>query len=109
MIKIFAWAQTALIVAAAGAAALAWAYTKGRSDAEAACRAAELQAEIDTMKRDLAAWKAADEVERMLNGDIAAERDRLAREIEDYERDLAARPDGRCLLSPDDIGRLPKP
>jgi hypothetical protein len=83
-----------------------YAYVKGRADANAYCRAAELQAEIDTLKRDMAAWKAADEIEAMLQADIDAERKSLEDKVVEYELELLSRPDDRCTLGPGDIERL---
>jgi len=85
------------------------AYIKGRADANASCRAAELQAEVDRLKRDMNAWKAADAVEKMLDADLEAERQELERKVADYELELLARPDGRCTLGADDVKRLSDP
>ena len=46
------------------------------------------------------------EIEAMLTRDLEAERDKLAKEVEDYEAELAQRPDSRCTLSPADVDRL---
>lgn len=88
-----------------GAAFLAT-YTKGYLDARDRCQEAQLRAEIAGLKRDIAALKAADEVEAMLTQELEAERQRLAKEVEDYEAELAQRPDTRCTLSPADVDRL---
>lgn len=82
------------------------AYIKGRADANANCRAAELQAEVDRLKRDMNAWKAADAIEKMLDADLEAERDELEQKVVDYELELLARPDSRCVLNDDDLRML---
>lgn len=81
-------------------------YAKGYLDARNRCQEAQLRAEIATLKRDMAALKAADEIEAMLTRDLEAERDKLEKEVEDYEAELAQRPDSRCTLSPADVDRL---
>lgn len=91
----------ALAVAGAGAA-----YLKGRADANGKCRAAELQAHIDVLERDIDAARNAFEIERRLSEARAAEADALERKVADYEQDLAARPDGRCILDDRDVRAL---
>jgi hypothetical protein len=93
-------------ILAAGAAGLAG-YHKGGKDAEARCDAARLSAELAAVRREFAAYRLADQVEAMLAKDAIAERDRLEKEVADYEQDLARRPDGACRLSDDDVRRLP--
>lgn len=82
------------------------AYFKGRWTAEANCHEAELRAQIATMKRDLAAWKAADEVEKILQSEVEAERRDLQEKVTEYEIELALRPDTRCTLDGSDVERL---
>jgi hypothetical protein len=91
----------ALAIGGAGVA-----YVKGYNNARLQCREAELQAELDTLKRDLAAWKAADAVEAMLEADLAAERKSLEEKVAEYELELQSRPDARCSLTDDDVRRL---
>jgi hypothetical protein len=91
---------------ALGTAGTMTAYFKGRADANANCREADLRAELATLKRDLAAWRAADEVENMLQRDLEAERKQLQERVSEYELELANRPDSRCVLDQRDVDRL---
>ena len=85
---------------------LAGAYIKGHSDASAKCHDAQLRAEIASLQRDMAAWKAADAVDKMLQDELERQSADLQQKVQDYEAELSKRPDNRCGLSPDDIGRL---
>lgn len=91
----------ALAVAGAGAG-----YLKGRADANGNCRAAELQAVIDVLERDLAASRNAFEIEKRLNQKRVADAEALEKKVTDYEQDLAGRPDGRCILTDGDVRAL---
>lgn len=82
------------------------AYFKGRSDAAARCQEAALRAEMATMKRDFAAWKAANEADQLLQSQIDADRKQLEERVKEYEAELSKRPDSRCALSKHDIDRL---
>lgn len=82
------------------------AYFKGYEVAASKCREAELRAELATMKRDIEAWKAADAMEKELQHEVDMERERLQQKVSEYEVELAARPDNRCTLGPDDIRGL---
>jgi hypothetical protein len=98
------WLILGGLVAAIGGAG--YAYLKGYDAARLQCREAELRAEIETMKRDLEAWKAADEVEKMLEADLDAERKSLEKKVAEYEAELVLRPDDSCSLGSDDVERL---
>jgi hypothetical protein len=93
-------------IAAAGAAGVAG-YLKGSSDAEARCGAERLSAELVAVRREFNAYKVADQVEASLLEAAVADRERLEKEVADYEKDLGLRPDGACRLSADDVRRLP--
>lgn len=97
------------LLAAAGIAAtlVVGAYLKGRSDANANCRAAELQSQIKALQkdveiqRDAAAFEAAQVIE------LQTENERMDKEIDLYVKKLAERPqDSRCSLSDDDVRLL---
>lgn len=94
---------------AAGAIALgllAGAYWKGYSVASAKCQDAELKAEIAAMQRDFAAWRAADQIETILQQQIEAERNDLQDKVAKYETELGSRTDGRCSLNDRDVRSL---
>lgn len=91
---------------AAGLLGSVFAYFKGYGDAAQNCREAELRAQIATMKRDIAAWKAADEVEKILQNEIEADRRDLQDKVTQYETELAAKADTRCLLDERDVRSL---
>lgn len=96
-----------VIIVATGAAMLGGAYTKGRLDANANCREAELRSEIEALKRDIAVQKDADAFEDAAARQSDADRARLEQEVADYEKELASRPaDARCALTDDDVIRL---
>lgn len=82
------------------------AYWKGYSTAAGNCRDAELRAQIAAMERDLAAWKAADDVEKLLQRELDEQNADLQDKVKQYELELQNRPNGGCTLGPDDIGRL---
>lgn len=82
------------------------AYWKGYSTAAGRCHEAELRAKIATMERDLAAWKAADEVEKMLQADLDKQNRELQQLVVDYEKELLLRPAPACRLTPDDVRAL---
>jgi hypothetical protein len=94
------------IGAVIGLGLLLGAYWKGYSTAAQNCRDAELRAIIATQERDMAAWKAADEVEKQLQADIEADNADLQDKVKQYEIELAQRPDAKCALSPADVDRL---
>jgi hypothetical protein len=85
---------------------LAGAYLKGYMAARDACQDSSLKAQIAAMQRDIDAFKAASEIEAMLQAEIEAERNQLERRLSDYERELASRPDGRCILDERDVDGL---
>lgn len=87
--------------------ALGWfIYAKGYSAAEEKCDAASLRAQIATLERDLRIAKsAAADAERraaVLDETLKANQD----QINDYEAELAKRPDPQCGLTGDDVRRL---
>lgn len=82
------------------------AYMKGYMAASAKCHDAELRYKIASLERDIAASKAADEIEKMLQGDIERENLDLQKKVQDYEAELATRPDNRCVLSPADAAAI---
>jgi len=94
------------IGAAVGFGLLVGAYLKGYVAARDACQDSALKAQIAAMQRDMDAFKAASEVEAILQAEIEAERNQLERRLSDYERELATRPDGRCILDERDIDGL---
>lgn len=94
------------IGAVIGLGLLLGAYWKGYSTAAQKCHDAELRAIIATMQRDMAAWRAADDMERLLQRELETQRNDLQDRVKQYEIELAQRPDGKCALSPDDIDRL---
>ena len=91
---------------AVAVALLAGAYLKGYVAARDACQDSALKAQIAAMQRDMDAWRAADQVEAILQGEIEAERNQLERKVSDYERELAKRPDNRCILDQRDVDGL---
>lgn len=99
------WLGPALLVAAFIAVGGA-AYLKGLSQASSWCRTKQLQTEIANHQRDVeAAQQGEADAERMARA-LTEQNDRLTKENEDYEKELAARPDDRCTLTPDDLRRL---
>lgn len=95
----FVAAGLALLIATASGS-----YLKGRTDANARCRAAELAAALATAQQDLAITQQAAQRDRdaidRLTADTEASNARLA----EYERTLQGR--DPCTLSPDDVDRL---
>lgn len=91
---------------AAGLLGSAFAYIKGYGDAAQNCRESELRAEIATMKRDMAAWKAADEIQNMLQKEMEAAAAELQDKVTQYEVELATRTDTRCILDDRDVRSL---
>lgn len=83
-----------------------FAYLKGRADATAKCREAELRAELVALKRDIEAWKAANYMDRLLQDELEKERRQLEKKVSEYETELAKRPDNRCLLDQRDVDSL---
>lgn len=80
---------------------------KGYSEADQRARVAELQADLNAARQDLAAEQTAAEMSRR----AADENQRTAaasqKRLEDYEAELQKRGDAnRCRLGPDDIIRL---
>lgn len=83
------------------------AYVKGRSDANAVCRADELRSQIEALQRDIAVQKEADAFEAAALRELEADNAQKDMEIDLYVKKLAERPpDSRCLLDDDDIGGL---
>lgn len=90
-----------------GLGLLAGAYVKGYMAARDQCQDNALKAQIASLKRDMLAWKLADDIEQSLQADLAAELSKLERKVQDYEAELAKRPaDARCSLTPDDVRSL---
>lgn len=81
-------------------------YWKGYSTASGRCHEAELRTQLATMARDLTAWKAADDIERMLRADLEKQNRELQDMVRDYEKELLLRPAPGCVLSPSDADRL---
>ncbi len=92
----------ALLVAGLAAGA----YWKGYSTAAGNCRDAELRAQIAAMERDLAAWKAADDVEKLLQQELNEQNADLQDKVKQYELELQNKPDAACRLDGRDIERL---
>ena len=87
-----------------GIGLLAGAYLKGYWAAREACQDSALKAQIAAMQRDMAAWRAADKVEKMLADELENENRELEQKVSDYEAELAKRPiDSRCLLDQRDV------
>ena len=109
VLRILAWlglpAWVAILVAAGGI--VSGSYLKGRSDANANCRAAELQAKIEALQRDLAVQRDADAFEAAALRELEVDNAQKDMQIDLYVNELATRPDGdRCRLGPVDIERL---
>ncbi len=81
-------------------------YYKGHQAASANCRAAQLQAELDSVRRDVAAAKEAQAAEAAAAAELTAENEKMRQEIDDYEAQIAANPDSACPLSDDELRRL---
>lgn len=97
------WALLAILLAAGGV--ISGAYLKGRSDANANCRAAELQAKVEALQRDLKVQREADAFEAAALRELEADNAQKDMEIELYVKKLAERPvDIRCLLDDLDLG-----
>jgi hypothetical protein len=94
------------IGAVIGLGLLLGAYWKGYSAASQNCRDAELRAQIATMQRDMAAWRAADDIEKLLQSELETQRNDLQDRVKQYEIELAQRPDGKCALDQRDIDGL---
>jgi hypothetical protein len=94
------------IGAVIGLGLLLGAYWKGYSTAAQKCHDAELRTIIATQQRDMAAWRAADEVEKLLQADIEADNADLQDKVRQYETELAQRPDASCRLDERDVIRL---
>lgn len=90
----------------AGAGALTTAYFMGKSAAEAEAKIASLEAKIAGMERDLMIAGVADLVTEVEISQLQDEKAEAEKRNEDYEKELATRPDGRCTLTDDDVGRL---
>lgn len=92
---------------AAGLLGSVFAYIKGYGDAAQNCREAELRAELATLKRDMAAWKSADEIEAILRKQLESDAKELQDKVTEYETALAASPkDTRCTLDDRDVRSL---
>jgi hypothetical protein len=94
------------IGAVIGLGLLLGAYWKGHSTAAQNCRDAELRAQIATMQRDMAAWRAADDIEKLLQSELETQRNDLQDRVKQYEIELAQRPNGKCALDDRDIRNL---
>lgn len=94
------------VIAGAFLAAVGTAYVKGRVDSSANCRAAALEAEIATLKRDRDAALAAEAESDDMAAALATANEKLQQEVDAYAKDLELRPDSRCALTPDDLRRL---
>jgi hypothetical protein len=82
---------------------LGGAYYKGYSSASAKCQDASLRARIASMERDMEAWKVADEVEKMLQGQLETEQKDLQDKVSKYEAELATRKEPKCTLDERDV------
>ena len=91
---------------AAGAAGSLAAYLKGRADASARCQEAALRAELATLKRDMAAWRTAEQVEDRLQAELESELREMEKKVGAYEKELSERPDSKCALDQRDIDGL---
>lgn len=99
------WALLAGLVSMGGIAGAA--YIKGRSDANANCREAELRSEIEALKRDIAVQKDADAFEDAARRETDKRNKQLEQEVKDYEEYVKTLPaDARCALTDDDVRRL---
>jgi hypothetical protein len=94
------------VVGLAGAIGMGGAYFYGKHVAAQACQEASLRTEIATLNRDFAAWKAADEIEAMLDKDLQADRQQLEQEVKNYEIALKSRPEPNCTLTDADVGAV---
>lgn len=94
----------AVLIAIGGS--LGGAFLAGHHVAANACEAASLRAEIATLNRDFAAWKAADEIEAMLDKDLEADRQQLETQVKNYEIALKTRPEPNCALTDADVGAV---
>lgn len=102
MINPFVWKFLAVIALAGGI--VSGAYIKGRTDANAKCRAAEFQAQVAALQRDIAVQREADAAETEAVIELEADAARMEKEIEAYAKKLAERPaDARCLLDDEDL------
>lgn len=73
----------------------------------AKCRAAELAAELEAIKRDSDINRAATDGALHIAEELAAEASRLEQKVKDYEDELAKRPRAAaCISTADDIKRL---
>lgn len=99
------WLLLAILVGVGSV--LSGSYLKGRSDANANCRAAELQAQVEALQRELDIKTEADKFEAAAREELEADNAALDIEVDLYVNELAKRPpDGRCDLGSDDIERL---
>lgn len=97
-----AWLTVGAVVIAAMWSA--YCYKAGYGAADAYWMAKNLEAKIEKLEREIATQKAADEEEDKLRADLDAENAQLKKVIDDYIKELAARPD-KCPLG-DDADRL---
>lgn len=87
---------------------LSGAYLKGRSDANANCRTAALQARIDILQRDASVQKAAADLEEKQRIEAEARNAMLEGKLDDYEAKLSYGKHIDCDLTADDIEQLRK-
>ena len=80
------------IGAVIGLGLLLGAYWKGYSTAAQKCHDAELRAIIATQQRDMAAWRAADDMERLLQRELETQRNDLQDRVKQYEIDCPPPP-----------------
>mgnify|MGYP000349511049 CR=1 FL=1 len=86
--------------------ALGGAYVKGRVDASANCKEAELHQQIATLQADLAAQKLAAEFETNARRYLEEQNRKNEQELMTYETELQNRSSASCNLDAADIKRL---
>lgn len=101
-----AWLLPAVLIAA-GLSTVGGAYIKGRLDASTNCKAAQLAAELASVRRDLEIAKHAEAFSGQMAREIAIQNANLQKQVQDYEVEIASRPlDSGCRLNGRDIDRL---
>lgn len=82
-------------------------YIYGRWDGAAKCEAAQLRAELASMKRDKEAAEEAQRTADAIAKALAATNTKLQQEANAYEAELATRPENSaCRLNSNDVERL---
>lgn len=97
-----------VIVAIAGVTAIIFCvYSLGADAARAECKVADMQGQIDTLKRDLKISHIAEETARTLTAKIDTQSRVLEQKVANYEAALSKLPDSNiCALNADDVKRL---